>query len=83
MYKQILKGYIDNLKKEDIIKFINNNNLEVSDKEINIIHFYIKNYWEELFDDNEEIWKKLQNDVSEKTYLEIMSLYHKYKKFIK
>lgn len=83
MNKKILKNYIDTLKKEDIIKFINNNDFEVDDKEINVIHFYIKSYWEELFDNNEEIWKKLQNDVSSKTYLEIMKLYNKYKKYIK
>ena len=47
MQKQILKSYIDKLKKEDIIKFINNNNYQVSDMEINTIYFYIKNYWEE------------------------------------
>lgn len=82
MQKQILKSYIDKLKKEDIIKFINNNNYQVSDMEINTIYFYIKNYWEELFDNNEEIWKKLQNDVSKNTYLELMKLYNKYKKYI-
>lgn len=82
MQKQILKSYIDKLKKEDIIKFINNNNYQVSDKEINTIYFYIKNYWEELFDNSEEIWKKLQNDVSKSTYLELMKLYNKYKKYI-
>ena len=82
MQKQILKSYIDKLKKEDIIKFINNNNYQVSDMEINTIYFYIKNYWEELFDNSEEIWKKLQNGVSKNTYLELMKLYNKYKKYI-
>ena len=82
MQKQILKSYIDKLKKEDIIKFINNNNYQVSDMEINTIYFYIKNYWEELFDNSEEIWKKLQNDVSKNTYLELYKLYNKYKKYI-
>ena len=82
MQKQILKSYIYKLKKEDIIKFINNNNYQVSDMEINTIYFYIKNYWEELFDNSEEIWKKLQNDVSKNTYLELMKLYNKYKKYI-
>lgn len=82
MHKQILKSYIDTLKKEDIIKFIDSNNYQVSDKEINIIYFYIKNYWEDLFDNDEEIWKKLRNDVSSKTYLEILELYNKYKKYI-
>lgn len=83
MYKQLLKNYIDKLKKEDIIKYIDNNNYQVSDKEINIIYFYIKNYWQELFDNDDEIWKKLKNDISDKTYIEIIKLYNKYKNFIK
>ena len=82
MYKQILKGYIDNLKKEDIIKFIETNHYQVSDKEINTIYFYIKNYWEDFFDNKPEIWQKLKKDVSENTYIEIMKLYQKYQKYI-
>lgn len=82
MYKQILKNYIEKLKKEDIIKYIENNNYVVSDKEIDTIYFYIKNYWEDFFDNKEEIWQKLKNDVSNNTYIEIVKLYQKYKKFI-
>ena len=82
MYKQLLKSYIQKLKKEDIIKYIENNNYNVSDKEINTIYFYIKNYWEDFFDNKEEIWKKLKNDISNNTYVEVMNLYQKYKKFI-
>ena len=58
MYKQFLKSYIQKLKKEDIIKYIENNNYNVSDNEIEIIYFYIKNYWQDFFDNKEEIWKK-------------------------
>jgi len=82
MYKQILKNYIERLKKEDIIKFIEKNNYKVSDKEINNIYFYIKNYWEDFFENKKEIWEKLEKDVSYNTYLEILKLYQKYKKFI-
>jgi len=82
MYKQILKNYIERLKKEDIIKYIENNNYRVSDKEINTIYFYIKNYWEDFFENKKEIWEKLEKDVSYNTYLEILKLYQKYKKFI-
>ncbi len=82
MYKQLLKGYIEKLKKEDIIKYIENNNYQVSDKEIDTIYFYIKNYWEDFFDNKQETWEKLKKDVSENTYLEIIKLYQKYQKYI-
>lgn len=82
MYKLLLKNYIEKLKKEDIIKYIENNNYCISNKEIDIIYFYIKNYWEDFYNNKEEIWNKLKNDVSDNTYIEIRKLFQKYKKFI-
>ena len=82
MYKSIIKSYVEKLKKEDIIKYIENNNYKVSNKEIDIIYFYIKNYWEDFFVNNQDIWRKLRNDISENTYIEIKKLRDKYKKFI-
>ena len=82
MYKSLIKKHIETLKKEDIIKFIGKNNYQVSDKEIETIYFYIKNYWEEIFDNKKEIWEKLSQDVNKNTYIEIQKLYQKYKKFM-
>lgn len=82
MYKSLLKGYVEKIKKEDIIKFIDKNNYQVTDKEIDIIYFYIKNYWEDIFDNRTDIWEKISHDVSPITFLEIQKLYQKYKKFI-
>ena len=73
MYKSIIKSYVEKLKKEDIIKYIENNNYQVSNKEIDIIYFYIKNYWEDFFANNQDIWRKLRNDISENTDIEIMT----------
>lgn len=82
MYKALIKEYIEKLKKEDIIKFIDHNNYEVSDKEIDILYFYIKNYWEDIFDNKKEIWEKISHDINPKTFVIIQNLYQKYKKFI-
>ena len=82
MYKSILKQYIERLKKEDIIKFIGKNNYQVSDKEIDTIYFYIKNYWEDIFDNQEDIWNKIKQEVSPNTFIQIQGLYQKYKKNI-
>lgn len=83
MYKTLIKNYVDNLKKENIIKFIGNNNYQVDDKEIDIIYFYIKNYWEDIYDNKDEVWSRLKNDVSESTYKKIVNLFNDYSKYIK
>lgn len=82
MYKSLIKEYINKLKKEDIIKYIEKNNFQVSDKEIDTIYFYIKNYWEDIFDNKKEVWDKISHDVSPQTFMIIQNLYQKYKKFI-
>ena len=82
MYKMLLKNYIDKLKKEDVIKFISANNYEVTEQEIDTIYFYIKNYWEDFYDNKKEIWKKLEKDIHHNTYLEIQNLFQKYRKLI-
>ena len=82
MYKQILKTYVEKLKKEDVIKFIENNNYNVSNKEIDVIYFYIKNYWEDFYYNNKQVWDRLHNDISENTYNQIIQLYKKYQKYI-
>lgn len=82
MYNSLIKNYIDNLKKEDIIKFISKNNYRVNDKEIETIYFYIKNYWIDFLENKNEVWEKLSQDISKSTYIEIQNLYQKYKKYI-
>ncbi len=82
MYKSLLKNYIEKLKKEDIIKYINNNNYQVTDKEIDTIYFYIKNYWEDIFDNKPEIWNKIKKDVTLPTFIQLQNLYQKYQKYI-
>lgn len=82
MYNNLIKSYIEKLKKEDLIKYIEKNNYQLDNKEIDTIYFYIKNYYQDFLDNKPEIWNKLKNDVCEKTYLEIIKLYGKYKKYI-
>lgn len=82
MYKQLIKNYVNKLKKEDIIKYIENNNYKVSNEDIEAIYFYIKNYWEDFIDNRNDVWSRLENVVSPKTYKEILLLYNKYKKYL-
>ena len=64
MYKSLLKGYIDSLKKEDIIKFIEQNNYEVSDKEIDTIYLTFS-----------EPWPKKQDEKKRFTSINYLRLY--------
>ena len=76
----LIKMYINKLTKDDIYKYISNNNYLVNDDDINIIYFYIKNYYEEFFKDPDSILNKIKKDVDPNTFSIILDLYNKYKK---
>ena len=81
--KNIIKKYIENLTIEDVKKFIDcHQEYNVSKSEINIIYKYIKEYWEDIIDNKQEVLNNLKKDVSENTYNEIIRLLEKYKKFM-
>ena len=77
-----IKLYIDRMTKEDIKSFISKNNYDVSNSEIDIIYFYIKNYNEEFFNDPVFVLNKIKKDITPNTYSIILELYHRYRKYI-
>ena len=78
----LIKMYASKLTKDDIITFIKNNNYYVSNQDIDIIYFYLKNYIDDFLDNPDIILNKIKKDVSSDTYNIIISLYNKYKKKI-
>lgn len=75
----LIKMYINKLSKDDLYKYISNNNYLISDNDIDIIYFYIKNYYEEFFKDPNGILNKIKEDVEPNTFSIILDLYNKYK----
>lgn len=80
--KNVIKKYIDNLTIEDIENYIDKGNYNITLNEVKTIYKYIKNYWEEVYDGNTNIFNDLKKEVSPSTFIEIMRLYDKYKKWI-
>ena len=81
MKDKLLKNYIKNLKKEDIKLFATNNNIIISNKELDIIYDTIKNEYENLLNGNhDQVFNKLNNKVSSDNYDKIINLFFEYKK---
>lgn len=79
MNRLIIYQYINRLKKEDIIKFVNYKGISISDDEIQIIYYYIKNEYKRFFNNPIDVLDEIKNKVSNNTYNEIINLYDKYK----
>lgn len=83
MYKSFIAMYIRNLSLEDVKNYVSFNYQDVSDKEISVIYRYIKNRWEEIYDENPVVLEDLKKEVSPATYQKILELLERVKKFKK
>lgn len=81
MNKIILLNYIKRLTKQDIINFSLKQNINLTEEEINIIYYYIKNKYNDFFNGKEQILlSEIKTKVSPTTYNKILEYYELYKK---
>lgn len=79
----IIESFVNNMKREDIIKFANKNNLSATDAEVDFVYSFIKsNYKDVLKDPNKFDITLYKNNLSNENYLFICNLINKYKKMI-
>ncbi|MCX4248264.1 MAG: hypothetical protein OSJ65_00705 [Bacilli bacterium] len=79
----VVKNYVSMLKKEDIIKFANKNNLKVSEGEIDFIYKFIKeNHEYYLKNPNMLDLSKYKDKFSCENYAFLENLINKYKRMI-
>lgn len=81
--KNIIESFINNMTKEDIIKFAEKNNLYISDHELNFIYSFIKNNHKTVLANPKSFDITLyKNELSNENYLFIKNLIDKYKRMI-
>lgn len=81
MKDKLLKNYINKLTKEDINLFATNNNINLSNKELDIIYNTIKNDYDNLlYGNHDKVFNELKNKVSTDNYDKIINLFFEYKK---
>ncbi len=80
----LISEYIRRLTKEDILKFTQKENINLTEKELDIIYNHIKQDYKEFLTQNPiPILNQLKEEVTPKTYNKILELYDKYYKLIK
>ena len=78
--KLIIVNYIKKLTREDIINYSKRYNIPLTDDEVNVIYYYIKNRYNVFFDGDElELLEEIKYKVKSATYNKILELYNRYK----
>ena len=80
MKKFIIKKYIDKLSIQNINNFALNNNIVLSEKELEYMYNLIKNNWEQILNNVDSILLKLNGNVDNESIKKIEKLYYEYKK---
>lgn len=80
MNQFIIKKYIQRLTKEDIYQYAKRENITLTDKELEIIYYYIKNKYQLYFDGHhKQLLQEIKQQVKPATYTKIEELYNLYK----
>ena len=80
MKKFIIKKYIDKLSIQNINNFTLNNNIVLTEKELEYMYNLIKNNWEQILSNDDSILLKLNGNVDNESIKKIEKLYYEYKK---
>jgi len=83
MYFNIIKKYINYLKKDDIVNFAKKEGIQLNSIELETIYNTIKTRWEEIYNNGFNVINENKNKLNTATYNKLIELYSYYKNKIK
>ena len=76
----LLKNYVDRLKKEDIINFAIKKNILLDKNELEVVYHNIKTRFKDIYDDGLKVIEDNKNSLKETTYRKLKELYENTKR---
>ena len=83
MYFNIIKKYINYLKKDDIINFAKKEGVTLNNTELDIIYNTIKTRWEDIYNNGINVINEYKDKLNKVTYDKLIELYSYYKAKLK
>ena len=82
MNKQLIQQYINKLKKEDIIIFSQKQGINLTNNELDLIYYKIKDNSENILNNPLKEINSIKDNISINVYNKLIELYDKYKFFL-
>ncbi len=79
IYKELAKKYINKLSIRDLEKFARMNNINYTKDELIVVYNFILNNYNELLDENINVFLKIRDKISPELYKKLLNLYVEYK----
>lgn len=71
----VLKNYVDRLKREDIVNFAIKKNILLDKNELEVVYHNIKTRFKDIYDDGLKVIEENKNSLKETTYRKLKELY--------
>ena len=79
MYKELIKKWIPNLTKENIIDYAKKINISLSDSDANTLYQFIMKNYSGILEGNETSFKELKQKINPNLYQQLLKLYEQNK----
>ncbi len=76
----VLKNYVDRLKREDIVNFAIKKNILLDKNELEVVYHNIKTRFKDIYDDGLKVIEENKNSLKETTYRKLKELYENTKR---
>ena len=76
----LLKNYVDRLKKEDIVNFAIKKTTLLDKNELEVVYHNIKTRFKDIYDDGLKVIEENKNSLKETTYRKLKELYENTKR---
>ena len=79
MHRLLIENYIKQISKQDIKEFSNKNNIQLSEKDQDILYHYLKNNWQDLlYGNSRSVFKELEEKLGTEKFNILKNLYDFY-----
>ena len=79
MHRLLIENYIKQISKQDIKKFADKNNIQLSEKDQDILYHYLKNNWQEiLYGNSRGVFSELKTKFEADKFIRIKELFDFY-----
>ena len=76
----VLKNYVDRLKREDIVNYAIKKNILLDKNELEVVYHNIKTRFKDIYDDGLKVIEENKNSLKESTYRKLKELYENTKR---
>ena len=76
----LIKIYINNLTKEESDRFLKNNDIFLSNDELEYLYNKVRNNYEDIIKEDKNILEDIENNIDKDNYNKLYILFKEYKK---